>query len=430
MHEEPEGHVPEVLRRGVRCAALVCLPLLLIAPQASAQAPGVTVYDCCEGEQKEEGKRAVAQAEGFRKAGKLLDLPTVKAQLSRSQPIRIELPAPLTQAIPASVVWDRARASYLRIGYYYLCKKCSDWHLNLAGGYVIAKDGIAATCHHVIASTCTQMKEGYLVAVDDQGKVYPVTEILVSRPELDTAIVKTGATQLPALPLNTDVKPGDHAYLFSDPQGRRGYFSEGMVNRFVNTVEAGSKVIRMNVGTDWAPGSSGAAILDAFGNCIGHVSTLSTLGDDEDGKRSETHLVLHNAVRAADVLELVGKAATPESSPFPILNGEEAWKAQQEGVLFLDARPQSEYLLGHIPGAVSVPLRQPDFEDRLWDFVAGPRAKPQGPVVLYCSGCCSTDALFLALRLKELGFKQIQIYRDGFPGWARAERPIAKGTMP
>jgi rhodanese-related sulfurtransferase len=51
-------------------------------------------------------------------------------------------------------------------------------------------------------------------------------------------------------------------------------------------------------------------------------------------------------------------------------------------------------------------------------------------VVLYCSGCCSTDALFLALRLKELGFKQIQIYRDGFPGWARAERPIAKGTMP
>lgn len=288
-------------------AALAWLPLLLTVPMAHAQAPGVTVYDCCEAEEKEEGKRTAAQAEALRKTGKLLDLATVRSQLSRSQPIHITLPAPRTKALPASAIWERARASYLRIGHYYLCNHCADWHLNLAGGYVIAKDGIAATCHHVIASTCTQMKEGYLVAVDDQGNVYPVTEILVSRAECDTAIVRTGATRLPSLPLNTHVKPGDHAYLFSDPQGRRGYFSEGMVNRFVNTAEGRAKVIRMNVGTDWAPGSSGAAVLDVAGNSIGHVSTISTVGSEvEEGKTcSPTHLVIHNAVRAADVLSLV-----------------------------------------------------------------------------------------------------------------------------
>jgi len=301
--------------------ALLWLPSLLGFSNALAQAPGVAIYECCDGEGTAAGKRTLANAETLRKAGRLLDLPKVNSQISRTIPIHLELPTPNTKAISASEVWERARSSYLRIGYYYLCNKCSDWHLSLAGGYVIAGDGIAATCHHVIANQCAKMKEGFLVAADDQGLVYPVTEILVARADLDIAIVRTGAIRLPVLPLNTSVRPGDRAFLFSDPQGRRGYFSEGMVNRFVQMEEAGAKVIRMNVGTDWAPGSSGAAILDACGNSIGHVSTISTLGDEGEAgdashepKRPETHLVIHNAVRAADVLSLVTKTSGRNSS--------------------------------------------------------------------------------------------------------------------
>ena len=33
--------------------------------------------------------------------------------------------------------------------------------------------------------------------------------------------------------------------------------------------------LRVNVSTDWAPGSSGSAVLDQCGNVIGHVSTIS-----------------------------------------------------------------------------------------------------------------------------------------------------------
>jgi hypothetical protein len=32
--------------------------------------------------------------------------------------------------------------------------------------------------------------------------------------------------------------------------------------------------LRLNVSTDWAPGSSGAAVLDACGNAIGHVTSI------------------------------------------------------------------------------------------------------------------------------------------------------------
>lgn len=273
-----------------------------------AQAPGVPVYDCCAPEDTEGDQAVLTQAQALREAGKLLDGRVAKDQLGRTARIQAELPPKRTRRLPARVIWRHARASYLRIGSYYLCHECSEWHLNLSGGYVIAQGGIAATCHHVIANICPKVKQGYLVAVDDHGKVFPVVEVLTAQAPFDTAIVRTGAVGLPALPLDTDVRPGDHAYLFSDPQGRRGYFSEGMVNRFVHTIEAEAKVVRMNVGTDWAPGSSGAALLDVRGNAIGHVSSIATLGhrgdSEETSERSETHLVLHNAVRAADVLSL------------------------------------------------------------------------------------------------------------------------------
>ena len=121
--------------------------------------------------------------------------------------------------------------------------------------------------------------------------------------------------------------------------------------------------------------------------------------------------------------------SNPAALPDTPMTGEEAWAAHRAGVLFVDARPYADYALGHIPGALHVPLRERDYEDRWWDFLADPRIKPDKTIVVYCSGCCSTDSLFLALRLKETGFTRIQIYKDGFPGWLRAERPPRRAPI-
>jgi hypothetical protein len=76
-------------------------------------------------------------------------------------------------------------------------------------------------------------------------------------------------------------------FCLSDPLDERGYFSEGIVNRFywkrapkgdLESLDA-LKNLRVNVSTDWAPGSSGAAVLDQCGNAIGHVSTISPLSE-------------------------------------------------------------------------------------------------------------------------------------------------------
>jgi rhodanese-related sulfurtransferase len=120
----------------------------------------------------------------------------------------------------------------------------------------------------------------------------------------------------------------------------------------------------------------------------------------------------------------------PPQGAFAELNAEQAYAAWRGGVLFLDARLGTDYAYGHIPGALSLSLRDPGFAQRLKALLAGAKGKPTQPVVVYCSGCCSTDSLFLAQSLKESGFTSIRNYRDGFPGWARAGYPRAVGEQP
>jgi hypothetical protein len=109
-------------------------------------------------------------------------------------------------------------------------------------------------------------------------------------------------------------------YCFSDPLGRRGYFSRGIVNRLFRLPERrlakvpGAPAFAptwMNVDTDWGPGSSGSAVVDEFGNAIGQVATISV---ENEGERrigesvaagGSAPMVFHDAVSAGDVLGLI-----------------------------------------------------------------------------------------------------------------------------
>lgn len=285
--------------------------LPLVVGLCRAQAPDVPIYTDPdhEGNSEEDGP-LLAAAGKLKEQTKLLDMAEVRRQLTR-KPCRLTLPTPKSERLDGAQVCRTARAAYVRVGYYHLCKTCDQWHVTLAGGYVIAAHGIVATCHHVVAPDDEEMKEGYLVCADDRGQVYPVREVLTCDATNDVAILRTDATSLPALPLRVEVHPGEPAYLFSDPMAARGYFSAGVVNRFAREVaeDGVSRRVVMNVSTDWAPGSSGAAVLDERGNAIGHVSTISTLDDDAESEPMGTFMVLRRAVRAADVLALIEKPA-------------------------------------------------------------------------------------------------------------------------
>ena len=306
--------------------------VVLLADSVFAQADGVPVYP--EGRGSRSNAPVMKALLELRNAGSLpVSKENIQEQMKRSS-CKLDLPKPTTTRLESRELWKRARSSHLRIGWYYLCTKCDRWHLDLAGGYAIAKD-VAATCAHVIKPV--NIKQGYLVAADDIDRVYPVSEVLAHSPATDVAILRLKTDQLSPLPLSTDVYPGDEVACFSDPDGRRGFYSEGHVNRFVQRpflrgkesaaqAAAGYDTSKTPVwlvcSTDWAPGSSGSAVIDQFGNAVGHVSEIETLVDpprvppaknqspkaEQAAPSPGTTIVFHDAIAANEVLALIKPA--------------------------------------------------------------------------------------------------------------------------
>jgi hypothetical protein len=255
----------------------------------------------------------VAAANALRESGVLLALPQINEQLRRST-CELALAPAAERPLNGSEVWQRARAAHIRVGHLYQCNKCNDWHINLAGGYAISADGAVATCYHVVEPK--DMREGYLIAANEADEILPVKEILAADKFTDSCIVRVvSSSPLIPLPLRTTATPGEMCWCYSDPLGHPGYFSAGIVNRIYQHWHGPKPEkqfpVRMNVSTDWAPGSSGSAVLDSFGNAIGHVSEISAHGEREAGgragrnKQGETLIVFHDAVRAAEVLALI-----------------------------------------------------------------------------------------------------------------------------
>ena len=284
-----------------------------LAAAACAQSPGVPVVRQGHGSVPEPD--LVAEAARLREAGQLLNLDDVKHQFGKSS-CRLDLPPANNRPLSGSEIWSRARDAHLRVGYLYYCNVCKKLHLQLAGGYALTADGAAATCLHVLRAK--DLKEGHLVAVTEAGVVLPVTEILACDKSADVCILRVRpAAPLRPLPLNANVSPGDDVWCYSDPASRPGFFSHGIVNRFYQEwdgAEAGTQhPRRMNVSTDWGPGSSGAAVVDRFGNAVGQVCAISAHGSNLPSEKPsgtnhtamETVIVFHEAVCGADVAALV-----------------------------------------------------------------------------------------------------------------------------
>jgi ArsR family transcriptional regulator len=84
-------------------------------------------------------------------------------------------------------------------------------------------------------------------------------------------------------------------------------------------------------------------------------------------------------------------------------------------VVLLDVRPEDEYGLGHLPGAMNIPLRQ--LEQRLTEL---PRKQE---IVAYCRGpyCVLSFEAVAALRAHSFNVRR---FEDGFPEWKAAGLPV------
>ncbi len=92
------------------------------------------------------------------------------------------------------------------------------------------------------------------------------------------------------------------------------------------------------------------------------------------------------------------------------------------GTVLLDARPAELFRQGHIPGALSLPL--PGFDEVLGARLAHMRTARL--LIVYCSGPDCNDSYELALKLREIGFNDLLLYRGGIEDWLEKGNALAR----
>jgi rhodanese-related sulfurtransferase/DNA-binding transcriptional ArsR family regulator len=102
----------------------------------------------------------------------------------------------------------------------------------------------------------------------------------------------------------------------------------------------------------------------------------------------------------------------------PVSREELVRRSRAGEVTILDVRPADEFALGHLPGAVNIPLRE--LEARLSDL---DRAHE---IVAYCRGayCVLSYEAVAALRVRGFTARRLE---DGFPEWRAAGLPVVAG---
>jgi ArsR family transcriptional regulator len=104
----------------------------------------------------------------------------------------------------------------------------------------------------------------------------------------------------------------------------------------------------------------------------------------------------------------------------PVSRTELRRRMKQGLVTVLDVRPEDEFRLGHLPGAVNVSLT------KLSRWLS--RADRKMEVVAYCRGAYCVLSFEAVAQLRARGFNARRL-EDGFPEWKAAGLPVQTGSM-
>ena len=92
-------------------------------------------------------------------------------------------------------------------------------------------------------------------------------------------------------------------------------------------------------------------------------------------------------------------------------------RADKKNVV-LDVRTEKEFKEGHIPGAVNIDVRAPDFDEKVAKL-----DKSKTYLVHCAAGVRSANA---CKKLEGAGFKELYDLAPGFKGWEKAGKPVEK----
>jgi ArsR family transcriptional regulator len=127
------------------------------------------------------------------------------------------------------------------------------------------------------------------------------------------------------------------------------------------------------------------------------------------------------AERNVAEVERVVRGYFDERDSMEAVSREELLKRSRAGtVTILDVRPEDEFALGHLPGAVNIPLRA--LKARLSEL------DPTQEIVAYCRGPYCVLSYEAVAALRACGFK-VRRLEDGLPEWRAAGLPVIAGSV-
>ena len=121
----------------------------------------------------------------------------------------------------------------------------------------------------------------------------------------------------------------------------------------------------------------------------------------------------------AEVEQVIRSYFNDRDSMEPVSREELLEKSRAGVVTVLDVRPADEFALGHLPGAVNIPLRE--LEARLAQLDRGQE------IVAYCRGPYCVLSYEAVATLRARGFK-VRRLEDGLPEWRAAGLPVVTGS--
>jgi len=259
------------------------------------------------------------EADQLAKEGKLVTYTQLAKSLPKS---RAELALPAVAGSPHSPteLAETLRHSTVAMGLRYQEPHSKKWRFMIgATAFAVAPETLS-TSLHVMTIDPTLMREAQAVAVTEEGKVFPVTEIIASSDRADTCLIKVPGLMLPALPLRVGVRPGEAVWCMSHPDGFSFMFTGGQVARISRDRydEKHQPALHVEVTAEYCPGSSGGAVTDAEGNVIAQVSSINNYDGftSRDGK-AVNGIVSARTCTATEELFVLTKPGENEPVPLP-----------------------------------------------------------------------------------------------------------------
>ncbi|WP_298256103.1 metalloregulator ArsR/SmtB family transcription factor [Bradyrhizobium sp.] len=132
------------------------------------------------------------------------------------------------------------------------------------------------------------------------------------------------------------------------------------------------------------------------------VAMIKALGQVGEKNMAEVGRIVTDYFQARDALEPVSRDDLVE-------------RLRENLVTVLDVRPEDEFALGHLPGALNIPFGE--LEQRLSELPKGRE------VIAYCRGPYCVLSFEAVAKLRGRGYR-VRRLEDGYPEWKAAGLPV------